>query len=154
MGGTGSGTWYRSGRKRAAEECLVFDVSDFTDRFHAQSSGIFSWVWPLGHTSEVTFEVAWSNGNPTVTLRYQWSNCERISICIPLESTPTNFNGRRWWFRCPLNADGINCNRRSKKLYLAPGSRHFACRLCHNLTYRSSREAHRENFFWRYRRSM
>ncbi len=40
------------------------------------------------------------------------------------------FGGRRWWLRC-------RCGRRVAALYLRPDANHFACRTCHNLTYRS-----------------
>ncbi|MCA9947859.1 MAG: hypothetical protein KC449_30465, partial [Anaerolineales bacterium] len=52
-----------------------------------------------------------------------------------------NFGGHRYWFICPLTANGRYCGRRVGKLYLAPGSRYFACRHCQNLTYRSSQES-------------
>lgn len=51
----------------------------------------------------------------------------------------------RWWFHCSSLADGGNCDRRMRKLYLAPDGSHFACRSCHRLTYRSSVESHTMN---------
>jgi hypothetical protein len=49
---------------------------------------------------------------------------------ITLKATPLRFGGVRWWFLCP------DCSRRCAKLYLPP-RRDFACRHCHDLTYRS-----------------
>ena len=85
---------------------------------------------------------------PTLTLNYRWRDGEEIRIPISLSITPTNFNGERWWFACPLTARGVACDRRAGKLYLPPGARYFGCRKCHDLTYQSCQEAHRsERFF-------
>ena len=67
---------------------------------------------------------------------------EDIRIPIRLQATRPGFGGRRWWLTCPLMVAGIACNRRIGKLYLPPGARYFGCRQCHDLTYRSSQEAH------------
>jgi hypothetical protein len=40
----------------------------------------------------------------------------------------------RYCFRCR------DCIRRVRKVYMPPGRTNFACRTCHNLTYRSSQE--------------
>jgi hypothetical protein len=49
---------------------------------------------------------------------------------VTLWATPQRFGGVRWWFECP------RCWKRCAKLYL-PDSSGFACRVCHDLTYRS-----------------
>lgn len=51
---------------------------------------------------------------------------------ISLSSTALNFGGCRWWLECP------KCERRYSKLYMLPQGSMFACRLCHNLWYRST----------------
>src|SRR5205823_10573823 len=78
----------------------------------------------------------------TVTLHYRWRDTEDVRIPVRLETTPTQFGGRRWWFTCPLVVRGVPCCRRVGKLYLPPGARYFGCRKCHDLSYRSSQEAH------------
>lgn len=55
-------------------------------------------------------------------------------VTVPIQKTPCYFGGARYWFLCPNSA----CGRRVGKLYLATGK--LACRKCHNLTYRSSKE--------------
>ena len=60
---------------------------------------------------------------------------------VRLVTTTPTYGGLRWWFICPLVINGVECNRRVRKLYLY--GRYFGCRHCHNLTYRSSQEAHR-----------
>ena len=46
--------------------------------------------------------------------------------------TPCNYGGGRRWLLCP------RCFRRVAKLYRPPDEVLFACRLCHELTYRST----------------
>jgi len=53
---------------------------------------------------------------------------EILSIPSPLG------RGRRYYFKCPW------CDRRVGKLYMPSGGTQFACRICYDLTYRSSRE--------------
>jgi hypothetical protein len=52
---------------------------------------------------------------------------------INLATTRPKFGGLRWWFICPRQ------NRRVRKLYLAPGGRHFWSRQAYRLTYTSQR---------------
>ena len=47
---------------------------------------------------------------------------------------PKPFESFRHWFKCP------SCGRRSYKLYRPDPSTGFACRACHNLTYRSAQK--------------
>jgi hypothetical protein len=63
-----------------------------------------------------------------------------VELPIRLETTPLHFGGGRWWGRCPLVVDGIQCFRRVAKLYLPPGGRYFGCRRCYGLTYASAQE--------------
>lgn len=57
-----------------------------------------------------------------------------ISYSVPLERTPCDFGGFRYWFVCP----GRGCGRRVSKLYGL--GRYFLCRHCHNLAYASQNE--------------
>lgn len=76
-----------------------------------------------------------------ITDRYTQEK-ESIANLVDLTSTPCNFGGKRYWFLCPLDVGGRPCNRRVATLHLPIGQKHFGCRHCHNLTYRSSQEAH------------
>ena len=67
-----------------------------------------------------------------------------ISSCRRVEKIANGMTfcigGERWFFSCPaIAADGRLCNRRALRLYLPPGGREFACRVCHHLIYPSSR---------------
>jgi hypothetical protein len=70
---------------------------------------------------------------------------ERHAYPVALESTPCNFGGRRWWFRCPAVIEGQRCQRRCRILNRPYGS-YFACGECHQLTYRS-RRWHRDRIY-------
>jgi len=67
---------------------------------------------------------------------------KELDYPIHLETTPCNFGGERWWFRCPLSVNGNPCGRRCFKLYLPPGANYYGCRECYDLTYESAQTAH------------
>lgn len=146
MGGVGSGTWYRYDKKTTVEDSLTLSIWDFRDEIYSQSSGTLKWIFAGGRESSIAYSVSQIDC-PVITLRYCWSDREDIEISLRLQSTPTNFNGRRWWFTCPLVSNGVACQRRVGKVYLPPGSPYFGCRNCHDLTYRSSQEAHQVEWF-------
>lgn len=51
--------------------------------------------------------------------------------------------GCRYFFECPFT----NCGRKCTKLYLPPGADRFGCRKCHDLTYRSCKDSHKNDRF-------
>lgn len=59
---------------------------------------------------------------------------------MPLVPTQPNFGGRRWWFKCPMEAGQRTCGCRVGKLYLPRRESLFGCRSCHRLTYRSTQK--------------
>jgi hypothetical protein len=142
MGGCGGGNWYRwQGRKSTVEESLVLAMREFCGRLHPHAAGTFTWTWTSGSKSSVGWFVTWGDVT-TLTVHHRWRDSEDVRIPIRLQTTSTQFGGRRWWFTCPLIVNGVACNRRVGKLYLPPGARYFGCRTCHRLTYRSCQEAH------------
>lgn len=143
MGGPGSGNWYRwQGRKSTVEGSLRLAMRDFHGRLYRRAAGVLTWMWTDGNQSSVGWYMNREGDGPVLTLHYRWRNHEDVQIPIRLQSTPTQFGGRRWWFTCPLVINGVACNRRASKLYLPPRARYFGCRQCHALTYRSCQEAH------------
>jgi hypothetical protein len=66
---------------------------------------------------------------------------ERIEDKFEVTSMPSplGYGRRRYYFTCG-GIESEMCGRRAGKLYLPPGERYFACRNCHDLTYRSSKE--------------
>jgi hypothetical protein len=95
-----------------------------------------------------------SGGVDHGSIRYEVSSDEEGRLAIIVPSQPLKFNrsvrlgqgqtirlvsthphlgGERLWFVC-------GCGRRAGRLYLPTGRAVFRCRLCFNLTYRSSQE--------------
>jgi len=99
-------------------------------------------IWRHRWPGSVGYTVAVGPDGPDVTLYYHRGDEEDIRLPIRLQATRPALGGRRWWFTCPLIADGVPCCRRVGKLYLPPGGRYFGCRHCHRLAYRSLQEAH------------
>lgn len=141
MGGAGSGNWYRWNKKSTVEESLALSIREFRGRLYPRAAGTFAWTWTSGSKSSVGYFVIWGDV-PTIMLDYRWRVTEDVQIPIRLQTTPTQFGGRRRWFTCPLIVNGVACKHRVGKLYLPPGARYFGCRTCHRLTYRSCQEAH------------
>lgn len=141
MGGFGSGNWYRFDKKSTVEESLTLAMQDFRDRIHPYSTGTLTWTWAGGRRSSIGYSVS-DGDTPIITLHYRWRDSEDVRISVRLQTTPSQFGGERWWFTCPLVANGVACNRRAGKLHLPPGARYFGCRTCHGLSYRSCQKAH------------
>ena len=73
-------------------------------------------------------------GEEVIYFLYTRTKGEHNEVCkyvVKLDTTPCNFGGKRYWFRCPL------CKRRCLELFLPLGEKVFACRLCYKLTYLS-----------------
>jgi len=150
VGGLGSGNWYRWQAKETVEDSLVVAMKDLRKRLFAGAAGTLTWTWTSGSKSSIGYYVTGTDDWLTVHLHYRWADKEDVNIPVRLEATATQFNGRRWWFICPLIVRGIACNRRAGKLYCPPGAKYFGCRKCHELTYRSCQEAHQsERLFGR-----
>ena len=74
--------------------------------------------------------------HPAVWLSYTTRQGE-ATYPVWIEATGQPGSGRyRLWWACP------KCGRRAGVLYLPPGAARFACRACHGLAYRSTRECH------------
>jgi hypothetical protein len=145
VGGSGSGNWWRcQGKKDTVEHSLVVAMKDLRKRLIAGEAGTLTWTWSSGSKSSIGYRVTGTGEWPTVNLHYRWRDTEDVSIPVRLESTPTQFGGRRLWFICPLIVHGLACNRRAGKLYLPPRAKYFGCRKCHDLSYRSCQEAHQD----------
>lgn len=142
MGGWGSGN--RIFKKQTVESCLRMDIKDLRPK---EWPSMGSLIWPLGnrdftvfYTTEELFN-AW-----LVSLDYStwipYRDIVPVSLTVITEDTYPHFGGRRSWFICPLCQE--EHHRRVKCLYLPPKRLNFACRHCHQLTYLSSQESHKE----------
>jgi hypothetical protein len=95
--------------------------------------------WPSGFEASALYQENWK-GEGKLRLAYTLRG-ERIEDLIEITSIPSPLGHGRWryYFNCP-GIDGEECGRRVGKLYLPPDESWFACRKCHHLTYRSSKE--------------
>lgn len=144
MGGQGSGKWFRHRKKATVEASLGISVRDFLPRNRASNSGTITWSWLNGHTSGLRYTIHQDAVDRRVSLRYCSHRGENVHVSIRMESTPTQFGGKRWWLVCPLSLDGVPCRRRVSALYRPPGASYFGCRTCYRLTYKSVQQAHKE----------
>jgi hypothetical protein len=95
--------------------------------------------WNRGKAS-IDYELnTWDPSDSWLELAYTVSATgEEIRCRNELVTTRLPSGGLRWWFVCPLIANGQLCGARVHKLYLPPGARYFGCRGCHDLTYSSA----------------
>ena len=85
------------------------------------AAGTLTWTWSGGSKSSIGYQVTGSDDWLIATLHYRWCDKEDVNIRVHLDTTPTQFGGRRFWFICPLIVRGSGCKRRAGKLYLPPG---------------------------------
>jgi hypothetical protein len=144
MGGLGSGNWYRwQPRKTTVEECLALPTTHLKRHISAGGgAGMVTWTLASGGKATINIYLAGTGENRIIVLGYRWRGIETVVTRVSLATTPTQFGSPRWWYRCPIVEGRVECNRRVGKLYLPPGAKHFGCRRCHDLTYRSCQESH------------
>lgn len=130
MGGTGSGTWHRTGVKDTTASRLRLDVRELkpTVQSDARTTGYINRGW-----NRLSFELK----EDSLVLG-AFSALDDIDLAhkpyeIMFERTACHFGGTRHWFRCPI------CEGRVGTLYLEDGN--FACRVCCNLGYQSQLES-------------
>jgi hypothetical protein len=133
------------------EECRFFGISDLT------RAGVFKkgpghfWTprWTDSRGKEIEKIGCWLLGHRPdgLYLRliysitdYSTGEKKSLDYNVQLTTTPCNFGGFRYWFICPVSANGRFCGRQVGKLYLPGNGIYFACRHCYNLTYRSCKE--------------
>jgi hypothetical protein len=141
MGGLGSGSWYRFGKKITVEECRSLDVR----RLHREGLVVsvyrFSWSWSRAgrEVASIAALVEGNDGPERVVLLFRHrrglgADWEDVQQAVELDWTPCNFGGERPWFVCP----GAECGRRVAVLHAA--GKYFLCRHCYDLTYQSQRD--------------
>lgn len=136
-------------KKMTVEECASVISAKFLQKggFLTHQAYTSNIVWSCCPTeaSDVTFVLSQPRKEGLcMTLMYTRINeftgaKESITQEVQIVWTPCHFGGRRWWFLCPLVHQGMTCGRRVSILYLGRG-KHFGCRHCYNLTYRSCQE--------------
>ncbi len=136
MGGSGSGGWYRGNKKDTVEDTLILDIN-WMKKYNAILQG-----------RDNTGNITWTSRHRKNSIGYRYYEYDkRLDLNYSSSGTPlnytiyltfinTNFNGKRWAFKCPDR----NCGRTVTKLYLGAG--HFLCRHCQDLTYTSRQESY------------
>ncbi len=115
----------------------------------------FTMTWSMGGymTARIGMIISMYEGdehcrlNYTVTNRFSGRETE-LDYRVELASTPCYYGGHRWWFLCPLTANGNVCGRRVGVLYLSEGE-YFGCRHCHDLTYLCQKESGKHDELYR-----
>jgi hypothetical protein len=143
MAGIGKGNWPRLNAKELVEDCLKLDCNRLAKggSLIPGVSGIISWPKRsvFSDSQAVSFTVtSRPHFGAALQISFRRNKSEDVEQFIALQSTRTNFGGRRIWFLCPATAEGKPCRRRCAKLYFHQGR--FACRSCHGLAYESQRE--------------
>jgi hypothetical protein len=130
------------------EECLALDVESVRRAgvFRSAPGAVFTSSWidaTGGGLGSIEYSVVQNQPDClAIRIRRQYARLESslrfVDEClIQIASTRPRFGGRRLWFMCPVLRDGKPCGKLAGRLYLPPGEEVFACRHCHNLTYRS-----------------
>lgn len=128
MGGYGSGL-YGSGTKSAktvVEQCKSIDIRRW-QRENLLVAKRFTTYWANSKGQE-TGSISVLPKQDYLILEYALDG-EPVATEVCYDETLTGF-GKRKWFMCP------GCGDRCAVLYLK--NKHFACRECQNLNYRSS----------------
>lgn len=139
MGGPGSGRESNAGTRLTVEDCLSMPLSLL--RKHGLLSARAA-AHRLAWQDEQGTEVASVNvlahmddrGESFVRLQYRVGVNgvgRHVDQRVSLNSTMLSSGGSRAWYSCPA------CGRRAGVLHLPPGEKFFACRACHDLSYRS-----------------
>ena len=140
MGGHGSGRWGHYSRRATTRECRVLDTFSLARegilRGGVCESSVLKWIninyGELRWTIQVEVDTR-ASVDPTIRLKYTVMRTgEQFDYPVYLKTTVPTYGGLKWWFTCPLT-----CGRRVRKLFIAPGSNHFSCRHCHDLSYAS-----------------
>jgi hypothetical protein len=128
--------------QEAVERCHAIDTADLRRSellAPGTRTGSFKWGGTCSESS-VNFTLIVEENTASLHVAYEVMRTgEQLCYAIRLITGPCQFGGKRWWFLCPLAAEGKACSRRVRKLYLA--GRYFGCRQCHSLTYRSTQES-------------
>ena len=147
MGGSGSTRWRWYTPKSTVERCIRLSVTDLMRKIppsiiekRSEWSGRMKWLRGDVTTYSIDFTADWSDDNPLLLLSYAPSyengQFRWKTQPVELQTTPCRYGGVRYWFSCP------RCDRRCGCLYIAPRDSRWACRKCHDLTYKSAQTAH------------
>ena len=108
-------------------------------------SGTITWTFGMSENkSSIGYSVLTGGDNDYISLRYtQTDNYSGektdLDYKISLVSSPCNYGGKRYWFKCPLSKNGTFCGRRVGVLFLI--GKHFGCRHCGEIAYSAQNDS-------------
>jgi hypothetical protein len=139
----GSARWLGHRKKATVEECRTISIGSLVHErgLGAHVSMRLKQAWPTGpegcQTASVDIELETGAERGLMRLDYHafvgGESAGQMVEVVRLQASFPHWGGLRWWFECP------ECGRRVTKLHLPPNGDPFRCRLCHDLTYESSR---------------
>ena len=135
MGGFGSGTWHRSGKRTTLEECNRVELNWMkrTGMLRSGTTGTLSWSCGGEERGSIGFDV-WSD---FIRFRYRVTPWDAepydVARCASFDYTRCHIGGRRLWSLCP------DCRRRVGVLVVS-GPR-IACRHCSRVIYACQAES-------------
>ena len=131
MGGLGSGLYGGGGKKskRSVESCRNLDIR-ILQKKKALALQSFVWEW-RNENRDLTGSIGIKTLDDGLQLQYKFGEQPK-KVKLDFAETAAGYGDVRW-FLCP------NCGDRRAILYMVDGS--FACRVCHNLNYRSSQSS-------------
>jgi galactose mutarotase-like enzyme len=134
MGGWGSGNRIRISTRDTVENYHGLDVRKLARAKCLQPGSIIQWAWfeDGKQVASISYRVSEDNIELSYSHRENQGDWTPVKQIVPLDRTPCNFGGHRYWFRCP------GCHRRVAIIYVA--GKYFLCRHCYGLTHTSSQE--------------
>lgn len=104
------------------------------------SRGSLSWNYNEKPVGNINVFVDTYSETPSIRLMYnvrknKEEEYREIDYSVPLESVPCRYGGKKWFFRCSLHKNGVQCNKRVRILY--DTGDYFGCRTCADLSYES-----------------
>ena len=141
MGGPGSTRWKGHRRKASVDGTVQIDVGEWLRQGVLRpgwcTEGQWRACYPDRPSDSILFSFRSLPSSPQVIrIRLTIRNvCQELCVF----SQDRRGAGRVWWFLCP-SCTGHNAGLRRARLYLPAGASRFACRDCHDLSYRSSQD--------------
>lgn len=136
--GTGGSRW-GAGRPayRAAESsCHSLDIRKMVRTGCIKPGKQFAWAWWSDGEKVASVSCKVNEQADGLIIDYSWKNSydtkwQLVEKYIWLTSTPCNYGGVRWWFRCPC------CQKRAAVPFIM--SRELRCAICGCVSYASQR---------------
>jgi hypothetical protein len=132
MGGFGSG---RHGGRSTTDDMHALDIRKIARAGQLSPGQSFGWQWTCNDKEIASIHIRTDAHRVSLDYRVRDRGGEWQPMCYPVHLTwsSCNFGGQRAWWLCPV----AGCGRRVAVLY---GGKVYACRHCHQLTYRTQRE--------------